>query len=342
MTAKREHRVKTHLPSKKHPDGPARLRVPEEHAQQEAITRLQNRVGNRNVHRLLSQQQSLLQMQGNEERTPLVNSTHAMESAGNAALAQAIDAGVRDQNKLTDLVFHARHPHEQGRKIDPQNDAGLVAEWKTILEQQIKPALEKAEADSKSEPDQHDEEKPSAARLSGAHWVKQYPTSQVTDTLIDPFKQNVESFIRMLESNGASISIGATYRPRERAYLMHYAWLIANGKLKYGAYPTNDPYGINIVWDHGSEEVSRAAAREMVSGYRMAHPAALKSRHTEGRAIDMTITGLPKNLNISDKITLEIGSAPAAANRALWRIAAKYFSVHKLPKDPPHWSEDGR
>lgn len=180
-----------------------------------------------------------------------------------------------------------------------------------------------------------------ADKLSGAHWVDKYPTSKTTDTLKDPFKTNVEAFIKMLQANGATVTIDATFRPPERAYLMHYAWKIARGQIKYGCYPTSDPYCIGIVWDHGSAEASRKAAQDMVRAYGMAHQAALKSRHTQGRAIDMTITGLPGTLTLPDESTVHIGDAKPEENEKLWALAKKHFSVHKLAKDPPHWSDDG-
>ena len=145
----------------------------------------------------------------------------------------------------------------------------------------------------------------------------------------------------MLRDNGATVVINATYRPVERAYLMHYAWKIAHGQIRYGRYPTSNPYGIPIIWDHGNKRDSEKAAQEMVTAYDMAHIAALRSRHTQRRAIDMTITGLPSTLTLADGTTANIGSAAAESNGKLWRLAARKFSVHKLAKDPPHWSDDG-
>lgn len=123
---------------------------------------------------------------------------------------------------------------------------------------------------------------------------------------------------------------------------MHCAWMIAKGKIKYVKLNSiSNPHKVDIVWDHGDEASSRAAAREMVSGYHMAHIAALSSRHTEGRAVDITITHMPEILTI-DKQDYPIGTARAGANEALWFIGEHLFSVKKLASDPPHWSDDGR
>ena len=178
-------------------------------------------------------------------------------------------------------------------------------------------------------------------QLSGASWVAHYPTSRSTDTLHEPFKGHVESFIHTLRAAGAGVTISATYRPPERAYLMHYAWEIAHGHIAHGHYPTTDPFGIGINWDHGSAAASQAAAQAMVNGYGMAFTAALQSRHTLHRAIDMTITNLPASLTLPNGTHVHIGGGNGQTNQALWQVGAAHFSVHKLASDPPHWSDDG-
>ncbi len=178
-------------------------------------------------------------------------------------------------------------------------------------------------------------------RLSGAHWVEKYRTEPTLDLLVEPFKSNISSFIAMLRSNQSRVAISATYRAPQRAWLMHWAWMIATGKIKYAKLNSiSNPLKLDIVWDHGDEASSREAARAMVSGYHMAHVAALSSRHTEGRAVDITIRRLPEILKI-DKQEYPIGVAKADANEALWFVGEHLFSVKKLASDPPHWSDDG-
>ena len=195
-----------------------------------------------------------------------------------------------------------------------------------------------------------EEKKPAAAaakaavsddRLSGAHWTKQFPGSNQVDALIDPFKKNVTSFMGMLHSNKAGISVAATYRPPERAWLMHWAWYIAKGKKSYSEIATiPNPYKIDIVWDHGDKKSTVKAAQAMVDAYKMKHKAALSSRHTERRAIDMNISGLPEILKIDGKDN-PIGTEEATENEALWFISEHQFAVVKRADDPPHWSVDG-
>jgi hypothetical protein len=151
------------------------------------------------------------------------------------------------------------------------------------------------------------------------------------DDLVEPFRSNAKAFIHEIEGAGASVTISATYRPVERAYLMHWAWAIARD----GFSPANVPpmLGVPIVWDHA---VAKTAAEMMALGYGMAHQAALTSRHTQRLAVDMTVHWAG-TIHVKDAH----GVAHAVSTQQdLWPIGAS-FGVHKLPSDPPHWSNDG-
>jgi len=181
-----------------------------------------------------------------------------------------------------------------------------------------------------------------ALKLSGIHWVAQFPGSKTTDTLKAGFKEHVEAFIALLEKNGANVEITATYRPPERAFLMNRAGQIMVGQLKPSE--ADDSLNTGIVWDHGNDAKSRAAATEMCSkaGYDIAYPAHYPSRHMYHAAIDMTITGLPKKITgLPGKKKADIGTEPAESNHKLWDIGAKYYKVYKLAVDRPHWSDNG-
>src|SRR5207237_1040409 len=92
---------------------------------------------------------------------------------------------------------------------------------------------------------------------------------------------------------GANVQINATYRPPERAYLMHYAYQI--GHLGMDPRMVPPMAGVAIAWLHrtvnGAPDLaaSRQAAGAMVAGYGIAFPPALVSRHTQRRGIDMDI-----------------------------------------------------
>jgi hypothetical protein len=57
-----------------------------------------------------------------------------------AAIRQAVQQGVRDENRLTSMIFHARHPELKGRRIRP-NERQLAQEWLVIRDGMVRPAL---------------------------------------------------------------------------------------------------------------------------------------------------------------------------------------------------------
>lgn len=183
--------------------------------------------------------------------------------------------------------------------------------------------------------------------LSGADWCARFPGSSLTDDLDGDFKTGTKSFISALKQGGASVSIAATYRPPERAYLMHWSWMIANGKKEAADVPAKA--GVNINWDHGNAEASKAAAKAMVAEYGMSGlkvAPALSSRHTEGKAIDMTISW-KKDLVIAgaDGNDVTIKTEPRSGmNEDLHAVGASYGVIKfwKGDADKPHWSTDGR
>lgn len=178
------------------------------------------------------------------------------------------------------------------------------------------------------------------AELSGSVWVSRFPTSAATSDLLASFRTGVDSFIGALQTGGASVSVSATLRPPERAYLMHYAWKIAHENRDAATVPAMA--GVDIEWVHRHANgtvnagAARVAANVMVSGYGIVFAPALTSRHSEGRAIDMNISGYSgktfKNAAGDDVVV------NSAAN--LNALGATY-GVRKLPADPPHWSDDG-
>ena len=178
------------------------------------------------------------------------------------------------------------------------------------------------------------------SELSGPLWVQRFPTSTRTADLAAPFATNVDRFISALRTGGAQVVVSATLRPAQRAHLMHYAWRVA----REGMDPLTVPAvaGADIAWAHrnvqGAVDLtqSRAAAALMVSGYGIVFRPALQSNHTQGRAIDMTVTQYVGRSFVdgrSLRVTLQ-------TERDLHNLGASY-SVLKLASDPPHWSDDG-
>ncbi len=190
-----------------------------------------------------------------------------------------------------------------------------------------------------------------APRLSGRAWVADFPTGVSTDDLKGSFKTSAENFLAALTEAGATYQINATYRPPQRAYLMHYAYAIARNGMNPASVPAYSGAGdsVNIDWVHRDAKgkvdkaASRAAAEEMVVAYDMAYTAALHSRHTEGHAMDVDISwdGDLSIKNASGKVIVIKTTPRTGAGNAKLHAVGKTYGVVKHPTDRPHWSTDG-
>ena len=66
-----------------------------------------------------------------------------LRGAGAAAvLRQLLADGVRDENRMTDLLFMARHPERQGRRIAGEETAA-AREWLALRQRWVRPALQR-------------------------------------------------------------------------------------------------------------------------------------------------------------------------------------------------------
>ena len=185
-----------------------------------------------------------------------------------------------------------------------------------------------------------------AREPSGIVWVERFPTSKLTDALVDDFREKCDAFLSALEDAGATVSINATLRPPERAHLMHWSFVLNAGEVEPDDVPEHP--GVEIDWVHrkldGSPDLpaSLAAAAAMVHGYGIAFRPSLTSLHIFGKAIDMSIDWAGA-LTIKQKNGTKrtIGSLPRSGlNHDLWAVGATY-GVLKLPSDQPHWSNTG-
>ena len=112
--------------------------------------------------------------------------------------------------------------------------------------------------------------------------------------------------------------------------------------------------GVPISWEHYdrdkkySEALSVKAAREMVCGFQMGRlgvAPSLRSRHTAGCGIDMTISWTGELL-IRDAYgeLIRIATLPRTGmNPQLHRVGAGYgvIKYDRSGRDDPHWSDTG-
>lgn len=187
---------------------------------------------------------------------------------------------------------------------------------------------------------------------SGLAWIARFPTSARVDDCAPPFRDNLTAFIAALRAAGAAVSIAATVRPRQRAYLMHWCWAIVKAQADPRTVPPLD--GVAIAWAHADTQgaydaaASLAAARAMVTAYGMQNLSvapALSSNHILGTAVDMAITW-SGNLTITtrDGSTVIIDSLPRTGMNLQLKAVGASYGVLKFvggASDIPHWSDDG-
>ncbi len=184
--------------------------------------------------------------------------------------------------------------------------------------------------------------------LSGSIWVGRFLAQTSTASLAAEFRVSVELFIAALKDAGATVHISNTLRPRERAYLMHWAHKIYRNNFDPAAVP--GMAGVNIEWVHPTMEQSIRAARNMVQsfgihGLAANTPPALNTLHTAGKAIDMSISWTG-NLSVKkeDGTSVLINTLPRTGMNLQLKQVGQTYGVIKFVggnADRPHWSTNG-
>ena len=184
--------------------------------------------------------------------------------------------------------------------------------------------------------------------LSGPVWCSRFPGSSATSALTPDFRDKCNAFIAAIVAAGGVKDIAATYRPRERAYLMHWAHKI----VKNGFNPALVPpmAGVNIKWDHPTLVASVQAARQMstvfqIGGLAANTPPSLNTLHMSREAIDMSISWTG-TLNIANKdgTITAINTTPRTGMNLQLKAVGLTYGVKKFVNgnaDKPHWSTTG-
>ncbi len=188
------------------------------------------------------------------------------------------------------------------------------------------------------------------AEKSGTYWVTwanaHARNSSSLDDLDSDFKEKTKAFIKALEDAGATVDVTATKRHENRAYLFHWCWKIALGKVKASEPPAKA--GVDIQWDHGDDAKSKDGAQAMVTGFGLAVPPAsddapaLTSNHISGKAVDMDIEWTGKiKVKKKDGKEVEVEYKSDVNSNAVLHEIGESYGVKKLKSDAPHWSYNG-
>lgn len=187
---------------------------------------------------------------------------------------------------------------------------------------------------------------------SGSAWPDRFPDLARIDALEPNFADGVARFVAALEAAGATVELGSTYRPRERAYLMHHAWMIARRRLHADKVEPMD--GVDICWAPRDENGAITTntrldwirrARQMTMRYDIAYRPSLTSNHTAGLAIDMSISWVgPLDIVDAHGETWTIKGGPRSGTNGTLKQVGRTYGVRKFRygRDAPHWSHDGR
>ena len=172
---------------------------------------------------------------------------------------------------------------------------------------------------------------------SGPQWVNRFPNDNNLTALIEPFRDKATRFVNAMKAAGMEVSVTAVFRPAERAYLMHWAWMIAREGHATSGIPAMAGVDIDWNWSGGHN-----AAEQMVEAFGIVFEPVLQSRHTQRRAVDMDISwnGHPTIVK-ADGSRDNIQTGPTNGQNAELQSVGRGYGVIKLTTDPPHWSDDG-
>jgi hypothetical protein len=183
--------------------------------------------------------------------------------------------------------------------------------------------------------------------FSGAHWVTKYPAKTALGDLNSNFGNPLSRFLAALHKAGASITVKSTLWPKERVYLMHWAYRVARQGFDPQQVPEMDKVAIR--WWHGTPERSRKAAEEMLKAFqidKLEQSPSLKTHHADGQAVDMDVMwgGSLMLVDAHGQMHTIKSSPHDSTNDELLSVAQSYglkMGGKHGDDGPPHWSVDG-
>lgn len=185
-----------------------------------------------------------------------------------------------------------------------------------------------------------------ALELSGVQWCSRFMGSHRLEDLNDNFRPGAIAFYNAMRAVGIGVSIGPTFRPIERSYLMFHAFNIAKGASVTAVGPWA---GVNIDWAHRGPDgtpnlaAAKAAAVAMCGGYglhihsKKQKVAAPKfSRHNKAAAVDMNISNF-----VGKTIKDNLGNMVHLRNFNDLAFVGHSYGVNYFPLEDMHWSDKG-
>ncbi len=174
------------------------------------------------------------------------------------------------------------------------------------------------------------------------------------------FAARARSLVEQLRAQGATVFIDASFRYRERGYLMYGAyWLgeansarqVRQRARSLDRLQRRHRLKVDIRWQHPDGwRATQEAARKMAEAYRVVYATrrgALNSNHYDGEAIDISAIALPRALTLKapdgQTRTFDL-SAPAQSRDLsltpdLVEWIEKHFRLQKNLRDYPHWND---
>ena len=205
----------------------------------------------------------------------------------------------------------------------------------------------------------------------GERWSARYPNpadeterlQALDDKGGDDFRARIEQLIDQLRDQGAEVHVLSTVRQRERGYLMYGAFSLSRADTRERVEQQvedldrlNEEWDLNIPveWAHPEGwQATIEAAREMADAYNVVYATRHGARHSSHygpRAIDVSITRLPRSLHLKapngTERTFDLSDADEPRDLNLtprlidW--IEEHYDFYKLRRDYPHWEDATR
>ena len=174
------------------------------------------------------------------------------------------------------------------------------------------------------------------------------------------FGRRVRKLIEQLRPTGARVAVESAVRSRARGYLLFGSYWLGHAETpaqiehrleRLEHYQTTWAQSVPIRWRHpDGDAASVAAARALADTYGVVYATyggARSSKHYDGDAVDLSVTGLPRRLSLKAPDgatrTFDLSDPSQPRDLSLTPILVEWVEAHfgftKLRLDYPHWSD---